>query len=36
MIMVCDNHFSSKAPIRQDLSKATGNFKGYREERRGP
>jgi len=36
MIMVCDNPVSSKAPIHQDLSRATGNFEVPQEERREP
>jgi hypothetical protein len=36
MNMACNNHASGKAPIRQDLSKATLDFKVHREERRGP
>ena len=36
MIKVCDDYVSSKAVIRQDLSRAAGNFKVHQEERRGP
>jgi hypothetical protein len=36
LIMVCDNYVSSKVATRQDLSRATGNFKVHQEERREP
>ncbi len=36
MNMVFNDHVSSKARIRQELSRETGFFKVHREERRGP